>query len=41
MAYIVWDKNQDASCYVGELDEKVTESLLWELMLQVGPVGKF
>ena len=32
-------KNQSACCYVGNLDERVTESLLWELMLQVGPVG--
>lgn len=31
-------RNQDASCYIGNLDEKVTEELLWELMLQAGPV---
>ena len=24
--------------YIGNLDEKVVEELLWELMLQVGPV---
>lgn len=30
--------NQDATIYVGGLDEKVTESLLWELFVQAGPV---
>ena len=29
----------EATCYVGNLDEKITESLLWELFLQAGPVG--
>lgn len=32
-------RNQEATLYVGNLDDKVTESLLWELMLQVGPVA--
>ena len=31
----------DATVYVGGLDEKVTEALIWELFLQSGPVGKF
>ncbi|KAG9401961.1 DNA independent RNA polymerase I transcription factor [Aphanomyces cochlioides] len=31
-------RNQDATVYVGNLDEKVTEELLWELMLQAGVV---
>lgn len=31
-------RNQEATCYVGNLDEKVNEELLWELMLQCGPV---
>jgi len=30
----------DATIYVGGLDEKVTEALLWELFLQAGPVGE-
>ena len=30
------ERNQDATIYVGGLDEKVTESLLWELFVQVG-----
>ena len=29
----------DATIYVGGLDDKVTETLLWELFLQAGPVG--
>ncbi|XP_041479851.1 splicing factor 3B subunit 4-like [Lytechinus variegatus] len=32
------ERNQDATVYVGGLDEKVTEALLWELFLQAGPV---
>ena len=32
------DRNQEATCYVGDLDGQVTESLLWEMMVQVGPV---
>ena len=30
----------DATIYVGGLDEKVAETLLWELFLQAGPVGR-
>ena len=30
----------DATIYVGGLDEKMTEALLWELFLQAGPVGE-
>eukprot|EP00792_Barthelona_sp_PAP020_P010713 TRINITY_DN432_c0_g1_i1.p1 TRINITY_DN432_c0_g1~~TRINITY_DN432_c0_g1_i1.p1 ORF type:complete len:204 (+),score=64.83 TRINITY_DN432_c0_g1_i1:54-665(+) len=32
------EKNNDSSVYVGNLDPNVTEELLWELMIQVGPV---
>ncbi|XP_051901587.1 splicing factor 3B subunit 4 [Pristis pectinata] len=32
------ERNQDATVYVGGLDEKVNEPLLWELFLQAGPV---
>jgi len=32
------ERNQDATCYIGHLDEKVTDALLWELFLQAGPV---
>ena len=31
-------KNQDATCYVGNLEERVTDSMIWELFLQVAPV---
>lgn len=31
-------KNQDATCYVGNLEERVTDSIIWELFLQVAPV---
>lgn len=34
----IQQRNQDATVYVGNLDEKVTEELLWELMVQAGPV---
>lgn len=30
----------DATIYVGGLDERVSETLLWELFVQAGPVGK-
>ncbi|EHB17145.1 Splicing factor 3B subunit 4 [Heterocephalus glaber] len=32
------ERNQDATVYVGGLDEKVSEPLLWELFLQARPV---
>ena len=35
----VEQRNQDATCYVGNLDEQLTEELLWEMMLQAGPVS--
>lgn len=34
------ERNQEATIYVGNLDERVNESLLWELFLQSGPVAK-
>jgi len=36
----VSERNQEATLFVGELDAAVNESLLWELFLQVGPVGE-
>ena len=36
----VCERNQDATIYVGGLDERVNESILWELFVQAGPVGK-
>lgn len=32
------ERNQDATIYVGGLDEKVNEGTLWELFVQAGPV---
>lgn len=32
-------RNQEATVYVGNLDEQVDEELLWELFVQVGPLA--
>ncbi|CAG0912981.1 unnamed protein product [Notodromas monacha] len=37
----ITERNQDATIYVGGLDEKVAESTLWELFVQAGPVGAY
>jgi splicing factor 3B subunit 4 len=34
----IQQRNQDATVYVGDLDQSVNEEVLWELMLQAGPV---
>jgi splicing factor 3B subunit 4 len=39
MSYAQQERNQEATLYVGNLDERVHEALLWELMLQAGPVA--
>lgn len=38
----MYNKNyiSDATIYVGGLDEKVSDTLMWELFVQAGPVGK-
>merc|ERR1719245_36185 len=33
------DRNQEATVWVGGLDAEVDEDLLWELMLQAGPLS--
>ncbi|KAK4184305.1 hypothetical protein QBC35DRAFT_517669 [Podospora australis] len=33
-----WEQNKDATVYVGNIDERVTQERLTELMTQVGPV---
>ena len=38
MSAAIEQRNQEATCYIGNLDEKVNEELLWELMLQAGPI---
>ncbi|KAF8164014.1 hypothetical protein BJ912DRAFT_914683 [Pholiota molesta] len=32
------DRNQEATVYLGNLDERCSDALVWELMLQAGPV---
>lgn len=32
------DQNPEATLYIGNLDENVTEAILYELMLQAGPI---
>ncbi|KAF2811167.1 RNA-binding domain-containing protein [Mytilinidion resinicola] len=34
-----WDQDKDATVYVGNLDERVTDQLVWELMLQAGRIS--
>ena len=38
MSQAIEQRNQDATCYCGNLDDGASEELLWELMLQAGPV---
>ena len=33
------DRNQEATCYVGNVDPQANEELVWELFVQAGPVG--
>ncbi|KAJ2778086.1 Spliceosome-associated protein 49 [Coemansia interrupta] len=33
-----FERNQDASVYIGNLDDRVTDEMIWELMVQAGPV---
>ena len=33
------ERNQEATCYIGNLDERVTDEIVWELMLQAGPIA--
>jgi splicing factor 3B subunit 4 len=34
----LYERNQEATVYAGNLDQKVTENVLWELFVQCGPV---
>ena len=38
MSAAIEQRNQDATAYCGNLDEQVSEEMLWELMIQSGPV---
>ena len=33
-----YDQDKDSTLYIGNLDERCSDSLVWELMLQAGPV---
>mmetsp|Transcript_2970 Transcript_2970/g.4254 ORF Transcript_2970/g.4254 Transcript_2970/m.4254 type:complete len:253 (+) Transcript_2970:54-812(+) len=35
----IFERNQEATIYVGNLDPKIDEEVLWELMVQCGPVA--
>ena len=39
--YLFYCHVLDATVYVGGLDEKVSEAILWELFVQAGPVGEY
>eukprot|EP01135_Chromosphaera_perkinsii_P009454 Nk52_evm12s1762 gene=Nk52_evmTU12s1762 len=39
-SFVVPEKNQDATIYVGNLDDLVTDAIVWELFVQAGPVLK-
>ncbi|KAF7185345.1 Splicing factor 3B subunit 4 [Pseudocercospora fuligena] len=33
-----WEQDKDSTLYIGNLDERCSDALVWELMLQAGPV---
>jgi splicing factor 3B subunit 4 len=35
----IYERNQEATIYVGNLDPKIDDEVLWELMVQCGPVA--
>lgn len=35
---LLFERNQEATIYVGNIDQKVAEEILWELFTQCGPV---
>ncbi|KAK6511503.1 hypothetical protein TWF481_000418 [Arthrobotrys musiformis] len=39
MANKHWEQDKDATVYIGNLDERVTDALVWELMLQAGRIS--
>ncbi|SOV03517.1 related to spliceosome-associated protein SAP-49 [Ustilago sp. UG-2017a] len=32
------DRNQNATCYIGNIDDRATDAIVWELMIQAGPL---
>lgn len=35
----IYDRNQEATLYVGNVDQKIDDEILWELMVQAGPIS--
>lgn len=33
-----WDQDKESTLYIGNLDERTTDAIIWELMLQAGPI---
>jgi len=33
-----WEQDKEATVYIGNLDERVSDALVWELMLQAGRI---
>lgn len=33
-----WEQDKEATVYIGNLDERITDALVWELMLQAGRI---
>lgn len=38
MAHRHWEQNKDATVYIGNIDERCNDALIYELMIQAGPV---
>jgi hypothetical protein len=36
-----WEQDKEATVYIGNLDERVSDALVWELMLQAGRIVRF
>ena len=34
----IYDRNQEATIYVGNVDTKIDEDIMWELFVQCGPL---
>eukprot|EP00928_Gymnodinium_smaydae_P027776 TRINITY_DN2136_c0_g1_i1.p1 TRINITY_DN2136_c0_g1~~TRINITY_DN2136_c0_g1_i1.p1 ORF type:complete len:251 (+),score=67.05 TRINITY_DN2136_c0_g1_i1:180-932(+) len=35
----IYERNQEATIYVGNIDPKIDEEIIWEIMVQCGPVA--
>jgi splicing factor 3B subunit 4 len=34
----MFERNQEATCYIGNLEQRVTDEIIWEMFVQCGPV---